>query len=82
VVKSLEGFLGLRFPVETVVDLVIPKTIIDPTNRLIVRIFANNLDNQNYDLNFYTEGVSNYSFVIKYIESSSDKIKSLTKGGT
>ena len=45
-------------------DLTLPTTTIDPTNRMIVRIYLSNNDSNTHSVNWYTEGTSYYSFVI------------------
>lgn len=53
-----------QIPVELDLDVVFPKTNINLTDRMIVRIKVDNLDNSSYPIKFYTEGNSTYSFVI------------------
>ena len=40
-----------------------PTTTIDPTNRMIVRLYINNDDSTNHSVNWYTEGTQYYSFI-------------------
>ena len=44
-------------------DLVLTTTTIDPTNRMIVKIYCNNDDSSTHNITWYTEGTSYYSFV-------------------
>jgi len=61
---SLINWLDGSTPVEVNVDITIPTTTIDPTNRMIVRIYLNNQKGSSKNVTFYTEGVSYYSFVL------------------
>ncbi len=51
-------------PAELNVDVVLSTTSISPTNRIIVRLYLNNLDTTSRSVIFYTEGSANYSYVI------------------
>ena len=51
-------------PVDTTFELLLPTTYVNPTDYVVVEILADNLDNQNRDIKFYTEGFSSYSFVV------------------
>jgi hypothetical protein len=46
------------------VDIVLPTTTIDPTNRMIVRLYLNNNDATSHSVVYSTEGNSYYSFVV------------------
>ena len=61
---TLIGWVDDTTPVETTMDLVLPTTTIDPTNRMIVKIYVSNLNSTNHNINYYTEGISYYSFVL------------------
>ncbi len=60
---NLVPWVDATTPSETFVDLVIPTQTIDPTNRMIVKIYANNYDSTTHVFKYYTEGTSYYSFV-------------------
>jgi len=62
--KSLVGWVDASTPVEVTVDLTLPTTTIDPTNRMIVRLYLDNNDNNSHSVVYYTEGTSYYSFVL------------------
>jgi hypothetical protein len=49
---------------ELLLDIVIPTTSISPTNRMVARLYLNNLDSTSRSVVFYTEGNANYSYVI------------------
>ena len=51
-------------PDEVICDLTLPTTTINATDRMIVKLYLNNLDNQARSVDFYTEGTSYYSFVV------------------
>ena len=38
--------------------------VLDPTDRILVKIFLNNNDNTNRTVTFYTEGTQHYSYII------------------
>ena len=56
-------------PVEVTCDITLTTTTINPTDRMNVKIYVNNLDNQNHDVIWYTEGTAYYSFVITTVGS-------------
>ena len=58
------GWVDASTPVEVTVDLTLPTTTIDPTNRMIARIYLSNNDNNTHQVDWYTEGTSYYSFVV------------------
>ncbi len=62
--SSAIGWIDASTPVEVVCELTLPTTTIDPTNRMIVRIYVSNNDNQVRSINWYTEGSQYYSFVV------------------
>jgi hypothetical protein len=62
--KSLVGWVDASTPVEVTVDLTLPTTTIDPTNRMIVRLYLDNNNSSSKNVVYYTEGVSYYSFVL------------------
>ena len=51
-------------PVEVYVDITLPSTQVDPTNRMLVELYAINEDANSHDVYFYTEGPTNYSYVV------------------
>ena len=61
---SLIGWVSVVMPVEVNVDIVLPTTTIDPTNRMIVRLYLSNNDATAHSVVYYTEGNSYYSFVV------------------
>ena len=62
--KSLVGWVDASTPVEVTVDLTLPTTTIDPTNRMIVRLYLDNNAGSAKSVVYYTEGTSYYSFVL------------------
>jgi hypothetical protein len=62
--SPLIGWTDNVTPVETLMDLTLPTTTIDPTNRMIVKIYCNNDDSSSHNIKWYTEGTSYYSFVL------------------
>jgi hypothetical protein len=58
------GWVTNTIPVEIVCDLVLPTTTIDPTNRMIVKLYLSNLDSTSHSVIWYTQGTSYYSFVV------------------
>ena len=57
------GWVDASTPVETTTDLTLTTTTIDPTNRMIVKIYYSNNDNTSHNVVFYTEGTAYYSFI-------------------
>ena len=57
------GWVDASTPAEVVLDLTIPTTTIDPSNRMIVKLYLNNNDSTAHSINWYTEGTQYYSFV-------------------
>ena len=51
-------------PVEHFVDITFPTTNVEIGQRMLVEIYAVNLDNQDHTVSIYTEGTSHYSYVI------------------
>jgi hypothetical protein len=64
-------FIDASTPIEVGVDFVLPQISVDITDRMIVTIKLDNVDNQNRTVTFYTEGSSNYSFVITSVGAKS-----------
>jgi hypothetical protein len=58
------GWVTNTIPVEIVCDLVLPTTTIDPTNRMIVKLYLNNSDSSSHSVVWYTQGTSYYSFIV------------------
>ena len=58
------GWVTNTIPVEIVCDLVLPTTTIDPTNRMIVKLYLSNLDSSAHSVVWYTQGISYYSFIV------------------
>ncbi len=61
---SLIGWVDASTPVEVTLDLTLSTTAIDPTNRMIVRIYLMNNDSNAHIVNWYTEGNQYYAFVL------------------
>jgi collagen type VII alpha len=57
------GWVDASTPAEAVLDLTLPTTTIDPSNRMIVRLYLSNNDSTAHSINWYTEGTQYYSFV-------------------
>jgi len=80
------GWIDNVTPVELTTDLTLPTTTIDPTNRMIVRIYASNYNSATHTINWYTEGTQYYSFVITSVAvlyaTSGTSGSSGTSGGT
>jgi hypothetical protein len=57
-------------PAEVYVDIVLPSTSIDPTNRMMVKIYLNNNESSSKSVTFYTEG-NEYSYVITSVGQES-----------
>ena len=51
------------FPVEINMDVISETTAILPTDRIVIRLYATNLDPVPRALTFYTEGSQNYSYI-------------------
>ena len=62
--NSLIGWVDASTPAEVLLDLTIPTTGIDPTNRMIAKLYLSNYDSTAHTVTWYTEGTSYYSFVI------------------
>ena len=60
---SLVGWVDAATPVEVTLDLTLPTSGIDPTNRMIVNIYLNNNDSTAHSVIWYTEGTQYYAFV-------------------
>jgi hypothetical protein len=58
------GWLNSSNTVETLVDIVLPSTVIDPTNRMIVKIYVVDQAQGSHNVTWYTEGTSSYSYVL------------------
>jgi hypothetical protein len=62
--QALIGWISNIIPVEVTVDLTLPTTTINPTDRMIVKIYVVDQSNGNHGVTWYTEGTQNYSFVL------------------
>lgn len=62
--QTLIGWISNTVPVETTVDLVLPTTTVNPTDRMIVKIYVVDQSSGNHDVTWYSEGIANYSFVL------------------
>jgi hypothetical protein len=58
------GWIDSITPVEINVDLTLPTTTIDPTNRMVVRLYIVDQSSGDHNIKWYTEGTSYYSFVL------------------
>lgn len=68
--ETLIGWVDSSTPIEVGCDLTIPTTTIDPTNRMIVKLYLNNDDSTAHSVIWYTEDTSHYSFVITSLGAS------------
>lgn len=57
------GWIDGTSPAELTVDITLPSTYVDPTYRMVVRIYLDNLDSPARTVTWYTEGNTNYSYV-------------------
>jgi len=57
------SWINASTPVEVFPNIIFPNTIINASDRMIVKIYVKNLDSTNHDIVWYTEGNTNYSFV-------------------
>jgi hypothetical protein len=65
------GWVDASTPAEVTLDLTLSNTIIDPTNRMIVKLYLRNNDSTTHTVNWYTEGQQYYSFVVTTVASVS-----------
>lgn len=63
-IESIGWDTNNTIPVEMDLDFAFPHTTLNTGDRMIVRIYANNPDNQSHAIKFYTEGTADYSYVI------------------
>lgn len=63
-IESIGWDANNTIPVEMDLDFAFPHTTLNTGDRMIVRIYANNPDNQSHAIKFYTEGTADYSYVI------------------
>jgi hypothetical protein len=61
---DLIGWVDASTPAEVTLDLTLSTTAIDPTSRMIVKIYLSNFDNNAHNVKWYTEGTSYYAFVM------------------
>ena len=61
---SSVGWVSAGVPALVNCDLILPTTTINTTDRMIVKLYLNNLDNQVRSVDFYTEGSQYYSFIV------------------
>ena len=62
--KQYIGWNDSTTNVEVLIDLTLPTTGIDPTNRMLVNIYLDNKDSNSRTVEFHTEGTNDYSYVI------------------
>jgi hypothetical protein len=62
--NSLVGWVDSVVPAEVLLDLTLPTSTVDPTNRMIVKLYVSNYDNQVRTIDWYTEGTQYYSFIV------------------
>ena len=62
--KQYIGWNDSTTNVEVLIDLTLPTTGIDPTNRMRVNIYLDNKDSNSRTVQFHTEGTDDYSYVI------------------
>ncbi len=58
------GWIDSITPIEVNVDLTLPTTTIDSTNRMVVRLYIVDQSSSSHNIKWYTEGTSYYSFVL------------------
>jgi len=78
----LIGWVSSIIPVEVNMDIVLPTTTIDPTNRMIVRLYISNNDSTTHSVGYYTEGNSYYSFVVTSVGAIAGSSGSSGSSGT
>ena len=61
---SLIEWIDAATPVEVTTDITIPTITIDPTDRMLIKIYVKNIGSGSRQIKWYTEGTSYYSFVI------------------
>ena len=61
---ALITWLDASTPVEVTTDITLPTTTINPTDRMIVKIYVTNIGSGSHPVTFYTEGSQFYSFVV------------------
>ncbi len=69
-------------PVEVYPNIIFPNTVINTSDRMIVKIYVKNLDSTNHDITWYTEGNTNYSFVTTSIGISGSSGTSGSSGSS
>ena len=62
--KQYIGWNDSTTNVEVLIDLTLPTTGIDPTNRMLVNIYLDNKDSNSRTIQWHTEGTDDYSYVI------------------
>ena len=62
--KTYIGWNDATTTVEVFVDLTLPTTGIDPTNRMIANIYLDNKDSNARTVQWHTEGTDDYSYVV------------------
>ena len=61
---SLITYIDAVTPAECTPDLVLSTATINPTDRMIVKVYAKNVGSGTHNITLYTEGTSYYSFVV------------------
>ena len=62
--KAVIGWVDGVNPTEVSVDITIPSTVINTTDRMIVKIYLDNGTSSAKTIKWYTEGAANYSYVL------------------
>ena len=69
--KAYVGWVDSINTVETLVDITLPTTAIDPTNKMSVFIRLDNNDSSAHAVQWHTEGSNDYSYVITSVSAAS-----------
>jgi hypothetical protein len=69
--KALIGWVDAINTVETLVDITLPTTAIDPTNKMAAYIRLDNNDSSSHAVQWHTEGSNDYSYVVTSIAAAS-----------
>ena len=76
------NWIDASTPVEVYPNIIFPNTVINASDRMIVKIYVKNLDSTNHDIVWYTEGTTNYSFVTTTIGISGSSGTSGSSGSS
>lgn len=76
------GWIDSSTPVETTVDLTLSTMTIDPTNRMVVRIYVKDQSSGSHNVDWYSEGTQYYSFVLTSVGAIAGTSGSSGSSGT